>query len=236
MDEESRRQRLSLADAYHHTNIQFVALFEPRLAAYRPFRSSLTEVYVADEITLPNSEVPGAFYRTQTFTSIWHISAFTMKACLAITTIFVLPAVLARPIPFAGLTSNDPFLTARGFFGNIINGAKGKGLGGNQQQAVTGAASSFAGDVATVSASLNGMGNATDAATVRTLARKAYVAEKDEDQHRAVLNGAASGGARAANQKIVDNTPIVLNGLLSIMANPGMGNTMQSLSRIERAR
>lgn len=62
------------------------------------------------------------------------------------------------------------------------------------------------------------------------------MAEKDEDQHRAVLNAASSGDARAANKKIVDNTPIVLDGLQSIMVNPSMANTMRSLSKIESAR
>lgn len=159
-----------------------------------------------------------------------------MKALVAITTVLVLPAALARPITPVAITSSEHLLTARGFFSNAVNGAKGKGIGGNQQQAVTNAASSFAGDVATVSASLNGMGATTDPATTRTLARKAFVAEKDEDQHRAVLNGAASGDARQANQKIVDNTPIVLDGLQSIMNNPSMANTMRSLSKIESAR
>ncbi|KAJ4397194.1 hypothetical protein N0V93_001418 [Gnomoniopsis smithogilvyi] len=159
-----------------------------------------------------------------------------MKVFLAITTVMVLPAALARPILPVAITSNEHLLTARNFFTNAINGAKGKGAGGNQQQAVTNAASSFAGDVAIVSSSLNSMGNTTDPATMRTLARKAYVAEKDEDQHRAVLNGAASGSARQANQKIVDNTPIVLDGLQSIMVNPSMANTMRNLARVESAR
>lgn len=182
--------------------------------------------------------MPGAFdqINLEYLTSDQHKIAFTMKAFLAITTILVLPAALARPIIPVAISSNEHLLTARGFFTNAINGAKGAGVGGNQQQAVTGAASSFAGDVAIVSNSLNSMGNTTDPATMRTLARKAYVAEKDEDQHRAVLNGAASGDARQANQKIVDNTPIVLDGLQSIMANPSMANTMRNLARVESAR
>lgn len=98
------------------------------------------------------------------------------------------------------------------------------------------AASSFAGDVAIVSSSLNGMGTTTDSAQVKQLAQKAYVAEKDEDQHRAVLNGAAGNDAKQANQKIVDNTPTVLRGLEQIMKNPTMANTMKSLSKIESAR
>lgn len=158
-----------------------------------------------------------------------------MKAFFAIS-VFVLPAVLARPVIPVAISANEHLFTARGFFSNAVNGAKGKGVGGNQQQAVTGAASSFAGDVAIVSSSLNGMGATTNPATVRSLAQKAYVAEKDEDQHRAVLNGASSGSARQANQKIVDNTPIVLDGLQSIMVNPTMGNTMRQLATMERAR
>lgn len=62
------------------------------------------------------------------------------------------------------------------------------------------------------------------------------MAEQDEDQHRAVLNDASDGGAKSANQKIVDNTPIVLDGLQSIMNDPSMANTMKSLQKIESAR
>lgn len=80
------------------------------------------------------------------------------------------------------------------------------------------------------------MGQTTDRKETQQLARKAFVAEKDEDQHRAVLNAAADGDAKAANKKIVDNTPIVLDGLQSIMANPSMANTMKSLNKIETAR
>lgn len=68
------------------------------------------------------------------------------------------------------------------------------------------------------------------------MARKAFVAEKDEDQHRAVLDDAAGRDAQQANKKIVDNTPIVLDGLQSIMRNPSMANTMKQLSRVETSR
>lgn len=68
------------------------------------------------------------------------------------------------------------------------------------------------------------------------MAKAAFVAEKDEDQHRAVLDNAAGRDATRANQKIVDNTPIVLDGLQSIMQNPSMANTMRQLSKVETAR
>lgn len=68
------------------------------------------------------------------------------------------------------------------------------------------------------------------------MARKAFVAEEDEDQHRAVLDDNAGRDARQANQKIVDNTPIVLDGLQSMMRNPSMANVMKQLSKVETAR
>lgn len=83
---------------------------------------------------------------------------------------------------------------------------------------------------------MTAVGQTTDRKETQQLARKAFVAEKDEDQHRAVLNAAANGDAKAANKKIVDNTPIVLDGLQSIMSNPSMANTMKSLNKIETAR
>lgn len=80
------------------------------------------------------------------------------------------------------------------------------------------------------------VGTTTDQNQIRTMARKAFVAEEDEDQHRAVLNNAAGRDARQANQKIVDNTPIVLDGLQSMMRNPSMANVMKQLSKVETAR
>lgn len=108
--------------------------------------------------------------------------------------------------------------------------------------AVTNAASTFAGDVAIVSASLNGMGTTMDTGTVKGFASKAYVAEVDEDQHRAVLNKAATSGganataATAANAQIVQNTPIVLKALKNIMNDPSPANTMKNLDTMEKAR
>lgn len=80
------------------------------------------------------------------------------------------------------------------------------------------------------------VGTTTDPDQIRTMARKAFVAEEDEDQHRAVLDDAAGRDARQANQKIVDNTPIVLDGLQSMMRNPSMANVMRQLSKVESAR
>jgi hypothetical protein len=81
------------------------------------------------------------------------------------------------------------------------------------------------------------VGQTTDPQQIRTMARKAFVAEEDEDKHRAVLEDNASGGAaRQANTKIVDNTPIVLDGLKSMMQNPSTANVMRQLSKVESAR
>lgn len=73
----------------------------------------------------------------------------------------------------------------------------------------------------------NTVGNTTDKGEIRQLASQGFEAEQDENQHRAVLNGAAGNDAGQANQKIVDNTPAVLDGLQSIMRNPSMANTMK---------
>lgn len=159
-----------------------------------------------------------------------------MKFWSTLATVLVLPAVLARPITPVAITSNAQILTTRGALDKAINTARAQGSGGSKQKAVTGAANSFAGDVAIVSRSLNSIGTTTDPSTTRSLARDAFVAEKDEDQHRAVLDSAAGGDADRANQKIVDNTPIVLKGLQSIMSDPGMDNTMRNLAKIESAR
>lgn len=80
------------------------------------------------------------------------------------------------------------------------------------------------------------MGQTTDPKQISSMARKAFVAETDEDQHRAVLDDAAGRDAKQANQKIVDNTPIVLDGLKSMMQNPSMANVMRQLSKVESAR
>lgn len=80
------------------------------------------------------------------------------------------------------------------------------------------------------------MGTTTDKTQVKQLATAGFKAEQDEDQHRAVLNNAAGSTAKAANQKIVANTPTVLNGLQSIMQNPSMANVAKQLSTMEAAR
>lgn len=80
------------------------------------------------------------------------------------------------------------------------------------------------------------VGTTTDTTQIKQLAQKGFAAESDEDSHRAVLNQAAGSAAKAANQKIVDNTPIVLNGLKSISQNPSMANVAKQLNTMEAAR
>ncbi|KAI7778570.1 hypothetical protein LA080_001991 [Diaporthe eres] len=138
-------------------------------------------------------------------------------------------AVTALPVTLAGELLSARDLDAREPATKALGGG-GKG------ESVPQAANAFAGDVAVVSSSLNGMGTTTDQNQIRTMARKAFAAEKDEDQHRAVLDDAAGRDARQANQKIVDNTPIVLDGLQSMMKNPSMANVMKQLSKVESAR
>jgi hypothetical protein len=72
---------------------------------------------------------------------------------------------------------------------------------------VKAAASHFASDANTVSASLNALPPTTDSKTIKSLAFKAFVAEFDEDAQRAVLAAAAGSSGSASNSKIVKNTP-----------------------------
>lgn len=80
------------------------------------------------------------------------------------------------------------------------------------------------------------VGTTTDRTQVKQLAQAGFDAETDEDQHRAVLNSAAGNTAKAANQKIVANTPIILDGLKSITQNPSMANVAKQLNTMEKAR
>ena len=158
-----------------------------------------------------------------------HFLSIMIVALLHTTTVVSLPLYLG--ISRHELTFRGPTLGG----GTVIPRARGSA---RQQAKVQGAADNFAGDVAIVSSSLNGLGMTTDAKMVKQLATKAFIAEKDEDQHRAILFNAAgkTNAATAANKKIVDNTPIVLNGLQSIMNNPSPKNTMRSLQKMETAR
>jgi hypothetical protein len=90
--------------------------------------------------------------------------------------------------------------------------------------------------VAIVSSSLNALGTAKGPAEIQKLASAADKAELDEDSRRAVLNAAAGDSAATANQKILDNTPIVLKGLESIVADPSPANAAKELAVIESAR
>ncbi|KAK9770778.1 hypothetical protein SCAR479_12569 [Seiridium cardinale] len=114
-------------------------------------------------------------------------------------------------------------------------GTKSGGKGGAQSaNAVQQAADNFAGDVATVSNSLNTLGTTTDQATRKQLANAGFKAESDEDAQRSVLF--AAGNNEDANTKIVDNTPIVLDGLTSIAKDPSDANTAKQLQTMETAR
>lgn len=96
------------------------------------------------------------------------------------------------------------------------------------------AADNFSSDVSIVSNSLNTLGTTTDQATRTKLANTGFKAETDEDNQRSVLF--AAGQNSAANTKIVDNTPAVLNGFSSIAKNPSDANTAKQLQTMETAR
>ena len=98
------------------------------------------------------------------------------------------------------------------------------------------AADAFAGDVATVSNSLNKLATTTDKSTIASLAKAGFVAEMDEDQHRAVLNTAAGSAGKSANAKIVKNTPVVLKGLQAMMNTPTQASVKKNLATVENAR
>lgn len=100
--------------------------------------------------------------------------------------------------------------------------------------AVQQAADNFAQDVSVVSNSLNTLGTTTDQATRKKLADAGFKAESDEDSQRSVLF--AAGNNQDANTKIVDNTPIVLDGLSSISKDPSDDNTSKQLQTMEKAR
>lgn len=102
--------------------------------------------------------------------------------------------------------------------------------------AVTTAAQNFVDDATTVSASLNTMNDQRNRFKVAALAKKAFDAETDEDAQRAVLSAAGGADAAASNAKIVKNTPIVLDGLASIMKNPSPANTKSQIATMEAAR
>ncbi|KAL3426906.1 hypothetical protein PVAG01_00415 [Phlyctema vagabunda] len=103
-------------------------------------------------------------------------------------------------------------------------------------RAVMAAASNFANDANTVSASLNSMGTETDPRKIRSLATAAFNAESDEDAQRAVLAAAAGSAGTAPNAKIVKNTPAVLDGLSNIMKSPNTRTTKSNVATIEAAR
>lgn len=115
----------------------------------------------------------------------------------------------------------------------------GKSNGGSKSgtpsaSSVQTAADNFASDVSIVSNSLNTLGTTTDEAERKKLANAGFKAESDEDNQRSVLF--AAGQNDAANQKIVDNTPTVLDGLSSIAKDPSDSNTAQQLQTMETAR
>jgi len=104
------------------------------------------------------------------------------------------------------------------------------------QTKVKNAANAFASDVGTVSNSINKLATATDTKTIKSLASTGFSAEKDEDTHRAVLNTAAGFTGSSANAKIVKNTPIVLDGLQSIMQSPTTATVKKTLPKVQSSR
>lgn len=104
------------------------------------------------------------------------------------------------------------------------------------QSKVTNAANSFAGDVATVSNSINKLATTTDTKTIKSLATTGFKAEQDEDQHRAILSSAAGTSGNAANSKIVQYTPVVLDGLSAIMKSPSAATVKKTLPKVSAQR
>ncbi|KAI0121137.1 hypothetical protein BJ170DRAFT_146413 [Xylariales sp. AK1849] len=126
-------------------------------------------------------------------------------------------------------------IVSRDIEGSLVVRQNKGGKGGKPSTTqVQTAADNFAGDVSTVSNSLNTLGTTTDQAQRTKLANAGFAAESDEDAQRSVLF--AAGNNADANTKIVDNTPIVLDGLTSIAKNPSDANTAKQLQTMEAAR
>jgi hypothetical protein len=102
--------------------------------------------------------------------------------------------------------------------------------------AVQQAATNFAKDANTVSASLNQLPDETSAANIKSLATTAFNAESDEDAQRSVLAAAAGSAGSASNTKIVQNTPTVLKGLMAIMQNPTAATVKSNVATIQNSR
>lgn len=104
------------------------------------------------------------------------------------------------------------------------------------QAEVENAAANFKNDATTVSASLNNIGDTTDATQIKLLATEAFNAENDEDAQRAVLFAAAGPDGSDSNDKIVQNTPAVLDGLAALMSKQNAATVLKNLQSIEDAR
>lgn len=102
--------------------------------------------------------------------------------------------------------------------------------------AVQQAATNFAKDANTVSASLNQLPGETSTTNIKSLATTAFNAESDEDAQRAVLAAAAGSAGSSSNNKIVQNTPTVLKGLKAIMQNPIIATVKSNIATIQNAR
>ncbi|KAB8298332.1 hypothetical protein EYC80_002059 [Monilinia laxa] len=101
---------------------------------------------------------------------------------------------------------------------------------------VQSAVSGFANDANTVSAALNKLPSMTDPFQISALAGQAFSAESDEDSQRSVLFAAAGTAGAAANSKIVQNTPTVLNGLKAMMNAPSFLTVKSNVATIQAAR
>lgn len=155
-----------------------------------------------------------------------------MPSLIALWLTLLAVTLSAQPL---GIRPANHIVHTRGVLDDLLGGVNPS----TSAAAVKNAADSFASDVAIVSNALNTLNYAPDTVNVLSLATQGFAAESDEDNHRAVLFAASSPDDRVAqdaNDKIVENTPIVLDGLQSIIEDPSPVNVRRMVSRMQRAR
>ncbi|KAI6246928.1 hypothetical protein HI914_05114 [Erysiphe necator] len=98
------------------------------------------------------------------------------------------------------------------------------------------AADNFAQDAGIVSNALNVMTTMTDQAAIKATALRAFKAESNEDNQRAVLAAAAGPAGATPNRKIQQYTPTVLDGLDAISKDASPDSVMKNTIMMENAR
>lgn len=104
------------------------------------------------------------------------------------------------------------------------------------QDSVAIAANNFAQDAGIVSNALNVMTTMTDQEAIKATAMRAFKAESNEDNQRAVLFAAAGSAGATPNRKIQQFTPTVLDGLDAISKDASPDSVAKNVKMMEDAR